>query len=65
MYTINFTESELAVIYEGVQHMLKTRDVQGKNNMYGLTAESVLNKVSEQNSKVTSAFYVSDNLIDD
>lgn len=63
MYKLNFTENEMAVIYESVKHMMTVRDV--NNNQYKITSRSILDKISEQNSKVASAFYVSDNLIDD
>lgn len=65
MYKINFTENELAIIYESVEHMAKVRDVYEKNNKLGELSRNIMGKISNQSPGVTSAFYVSDNLIED
>ncbi len=62
---MNFTDDELAIIYEGVHHMGYFRDVLDKDNEIGEITRSILNKISEKNNNVTSAFYVSDNILID
>lgn len=62
---ISFTDDELAVIYEGVHHMGSFRDVLDKENKIGDVTRNILLKISEKNSDITSAFYVSDHILED
>lgn len=60
-----FTDDELAIIYEGVHHMGGFRDVLEEDNKVGETTRNILEKIINKNNCVTSAFYVSDNILED
>lgn len=60
-----FTNDELAIIYEGVRHMGSFRDVLEEDSKVGDTTRNILEKISKKNNFVTSAFYVSDNILED
>lgn len=62
---MTFTDDELAIIYEGVRHMGSFRDVLDEDNKVGETTRNILEKISDKNNYVTSAFYVSDKILED
>ncbi|WP_303447182.1 hypothetical protein [Oceanobacillus profundus] len=62
---MNFTDDELAIVYEAVSHMGAFRDILYEDSKIGETTRNVLEKIKEKNQYVTSSMYVSNNIIED
>ena len=64
MNSINFSDDQLALIYEAIRHMTSFRSVLDVDNYIGNISRDILHQIECKNQKLSSSFYVSENILD-